>query len=92
MANYQGKEVNSKKDVDKITAERINAIFGSTEEEMKFHRLALTGFYLQINPQAFAGSRNSEIQEIIEKILPKFVEVEKIIREGREFNKLQGWR
>lgn len=92
MASFQGKEVKSKTDVDKITTDRINALFGSPEEEKKYHRLALTGFYLQINPNMQGGSRNKEIQPIIEKVLPKFVEVEKIIREGKEFNELQGWR
>lgn len=91
MAIFYGIEVRSKADVDKITTDRIDSLFGSQAEELKFHRLALTGFYLQLNPMAQGGSRSKEIQPIIEMVLPKFVEVEKIIREGREFNKEQGW-
>lgn len=91
MLMYHGSEVRSKSDVDKITGDRINSLFGSPAEELKFHRLALTGFYLQLNPMAQGGSRKCEIQPIIEKVLPKFIEIEKIVREGREFNKDQGW-
>ena len=89
---FHGIEVNSKADVDEVTTDRINSLFGSPAEEMKFHRLALIGFYLQMNPMAQGGSRKGEIQPIIEKVLPKFIEIEKIIREGKEFNALQGWR
>ena len=91
MPMFGGIEVKSKADVDKATADRINSLFESQAEELKFHRLALTGFYLQMNPMAQGGSRKSEIQPIIEKVLPKFIEIEKIISEGREFNKEQGW-
>ena len=92
MALFHGVEVKSKADVDKITTDRIDLLFGSPAEEKKFHRLALTGFYLQMNPMAQGGSRRSEIQPIIEKVLPRFIEIEKIIREGKEFNALQGWK
>lgn len=88
---FHGAEVRSKADVDEVTADRINSLFGSQAEEIKFHRLALTGFYLQMNPMAQGGSRQKEIQPIIEKVLPRFIEIEKIVREGREFNKEQGW-
>jgi len=91
MPIFHSTEVRSKADVDKVTTDRINSLFDSPADEMKFHRLALTGFYLQMNPMAQGGSRRAEIQPIIEKVLPKFVEIEKIIREGREFNKEQRW-
>lgn len=89
---FHGAEVRSKADVDEVTADRINSLFDSPADELKFHRLALTGFYLQMNPMAQGGSRQKEIQPIIEKVLPKFIEIESIIREGKEFNALQGWR
>ena len=89
---YYGKEVNSKADVDKITSERIAAVYGSPEEELKYHRLAMTGFYIQINPNMQGGSRKQEIQQIIEKVLPKMFEIEGIISEGKKFNKSQGWQ
>ncbi len=91
MPIFNGIEVRSKADVDIVVTNRINSLFGSPAEEMKFHRLALTGFYLQLNPMVQGGSRRVEIQPIIEKVLPRFIEIENIIREGREFNKERGW-
>lgn len=89
---YCGKEVKSKADVDKITSERIAAVYGDVDEELKFHRLVLTAFYIQINPMMQGGSRKHEIQETIDKALPKMFEIERIISEGKEFNKANGWK
>lgn len=91
MAVFKGHEVHSKSYVDAIVREEIRKIFGSVEGEMKYHRLSMTGLYLQINHNAFGGSRQNDMISIREKVLPKFLAVEKIVKEGNDFCKEQGW-
>jgi hypothetical protein len=91
MAIFKGNQVNSKEHVDHIVKKEIIGIFGSAENEAKYHRLALRGLYLQANPQAFGGSKQADIISIREKVLPKFLAVEKIVEEGNVFCKSQGW-
>jgi len=91
MPLYCGHEVCSEEDVDRITSQRINGFFGGRDEEMKFHREALLGLYLAINPKAFGGSRNSEFSAIGDRLLNANKNIEEILREGKEFKKSQGW-
>lgn len=91
MPQFKGINVNTKEHVDHIVKEEVKKIFGSDENENKFHRLAITGLYLMMNQNAFGGSRKDEIVKIREIVLPKFLEVEKIVKEGNDFCKTQGW-
>ena len=91
MPLFRGNQVDSKEHVDSIVRDKILEIFGSRENEAKYHRLSLRGLYLQMNPNAFGGSKNDEIVKIREKVLPKFLAVEKIVEEGNDFCKKQGW-
>lgn len=91
MPLYCGHEVRSKEEVDRITAQRISGVFGSRDEEMKFHREAMLGLYLTINPNAFGGSRSKEFAAIGDRLLNANKKIEDVIREGKEFKKSQGW-
>lgn len=42
---------------------------------------------MQLNPNAFGGIRQKDIVSIREKVLPKFLEVSKVVEEGNEFCK-----
>lgn len=92
MAVFKGNHVNSKEHVDSIVSKEIvDNIFGSHDIEEKYHRLAIKGLYLQMNPNAFGGSMKNDLDSIREKVLPKFLAVEKMVAEGNAFCKAQGW-
>lgn len=80
-----------KEHLNMLIKRKIFEVFGSVEEEMKYHRLAMKGLYLQMNPQAFGGSMKEETEKIRQKVMPKFLEVEKIVQEGNDFCKQMGW-
>ena len=84
-------QVNDKEHLNFLIRRKIFEVFGSQEEELKYHRLAVKGLYLQLNSNANGGSVNGEIEKIKQKVMPKFLEVEKIVQEGNDLCKQAGW-
>lgn len=84
MINYDGKEVCSEKEIDIITTERIKGLFGSIEEELKWHRKAMFAFIVMIKPRNFGESERKKAIGIMEKLEKLYIEIETITEEGKK--------
>lgn len=84
MVNYYNKEVCTEKEIDMITTERIGCLFGSIEEELKWHRKAMFAFIVMIKPEDFGESERKKAIVIMEKLEKLYIEIETIIEEGKK--------
>ena len=83
MVNYLGNEVHSEIDIDKITTDRINAIFGTVSDELKWHRKAMFAIIVLGNQKNFGKEDIEKANSVMKDLEKIYLKIELFVEEGR---------
>ena len=83
MVNYLGNEVHSELDIDKITTDRINAIFGTVADELKWHRKAMFAIIVLGNQKNFGKEDIEKANSVMKDLEKIYLKIELFVEEGR---------
>lgn len=83
MINYLGNEVSNDKDIDRITTDRVKTIFGTVDDELKWHRKAMFAIIVLGNQKNFGKEDIEKATSVMKDLEKIYLKIELFIEEGR---------
>ena len=83
MVNYLGHEVLNELDIDRITTDRVKSIFGSIDDELKWHRKAMFAIIVLGNQKNFSKEDIEKATSVMRDLEKIYLKVELFVEEGK---------